>query len=32
MTREVNLAEAVGLGAQILAGQVRGRVVVNVNG
>jgi acrylyl-CoA reductase (NADPH) len=32
MTREVGLAEAVGLGAEILAGRVRGRVVVNVNG
>jgi acrylyl-CoA reductase (NADPH) len=32
MTHEVNLAEAIGLGAEILAGQVRGRVVVNVNG
>ena len=31
MTREVGLAEAIGLGADILAGQVRGRVVVNVN-
>ena len=31
MTREVGLAEAMGLGAEILAGQVRGRVVVNVN-
>jgi acrylyl-CoA reductase (NADPH) len=31
MTREVSLAEALGLGADILAGQVRGRVVVNVN-
>ncbi len=31
MTREVGLAGAVGLGAEILAGQVRGRVVVNVN-
>ena len=32
MTREVNLADAISLGAEILAGQVRGRVVVNVNG
>jgi acrylyl-CoA reductase (NADPH) len=32
MTREVNLAEALDLGAAILAGQVRGRMVVNVNG
>jgi acrylyl-CoA reductase (NADPH) len=32
MTREVNLADAIALGAEILAGQVRGRVVVNVNG
>ena len=32
MTREVSLADAIGLGAEILAGQVRGRVVVNVNG
>ena len=31
MTREVNLTEAIDLGAEILAGQVRGRVVVNVN-
>ncbi|WP_233252095.1 hypothetical protein [Limnohabitans sp. 2KL-17] len=31
MTREVGLAEAIELGAQILAGQVRGRVVVDVN-
>jgi acrylyl-CoA reductase (NADPH) len=31
ITREVGLAEAIGLGADILAGQVRGRVVVNVN-
>ena len=31
MTQEVGLAEAIGLGAQILAGQVRGRVVVDVN-
>jgi acrylyl-CoA reductase (NADPH) len=31
MTREVGLAEAIGLGAEILAGKVRGRVVVNVN-
>jgi acrylyl-CoA reductase (NADPH) len=31
MTREVGLAEAIALGAQILAGQVRGRVVVDVN-
>ena len=30
MTREVGLADAIGLGADILAGQVRGRVVVNV--
>jgi acrylyl-CoA reductase (NADPH) len=27
----VGLVEAIGLGAEILAGQVRGRVVVNVN-
>jgi hypothetical protein len=26
------LAQAMGLGAEILAGRVRGRVVVNVNG
>ena len=32
MTREVNLADAIGFGAEILAWQVRGRVVVNVNG
>ena len=31
MTREVGLADAIGLGNEILAGQVRGRVVVNVN-
>ena len=31
MTREVALADAIDLGAEILAGQVRGRVVVNVN-
>jgi acrylyl-CoA reductase (NADPH) len=31
MTREVGLADALGLGAEILAGQVRGRLVVNVN-
>lgn len=31
MTREVSLAEAAALGSQILAGQVRGRVVVNVS-
>ena len=31
MTREVGLADAIGLGGEILAGQVRGRVVVNVN-
>jgi acrylyl-CoA reductase (NADPH) len=31
MTREVGLADAIGLGSEILAGQVRGRVVVNVN-
>ena len=31
MTREVGLANAIDLGAEILAGQVRGRVVVNVN-
>ena len=31
MTREVALADPIGLGAEILAGQVRGRVVVNVN-
>jgi acrylyl-CoA reductase (NADPH) len=31
MTREVGLANGIGLGAEILAGQVRGRVVVNVN-
>ncbi|MCE2781473.1 MDR family oxidoreductase [Limnohabitans sp.] len=31
MTREVGLTDAIGLGAEILAGQVRGRVVVNVN-
>jgi acrylyl-CoA reductase (NADPH) len=31
MTREVGLADAMGLGAEILAGQVLGRVVVNVN-
>ncbi len=31
ITREVGLADAIALGAEILAGQVRGRVVVNVN-
>ena len=31
MTQEVGLADAIGLGGQILAGQVRGRVVVDVN-
>jgi acrylyl-CoA reductase (NADPH) len=31
MIREVGLADAIALGADILAGQVRGRVVVNVN-
>ena len=31
MTQEVRLADALPLGAAILAGQVRGRVVVNVN-
>jgi len=31
MTQEVGLQDAIGLGPQILAGQVRGRVVVNVN-
>jgi acrylyl-CoA reductase (NADPH) len=31
MTHEVGLADAIGLGNEILAGQVRGRVVVNVN-
>jgi acrylyl-CoA reductase (NADPH) len=31
MTREVGLADAIGLGSEILAGQVRGRMVVNVN-
>ena len=31
ITREVGLADAIGLGVEILAGQVRGRVVVNVN-
>ncbi len=31
MTQEVGLSEAIDLGAQILAGQVRGRVVVDVN-
>jgi acrylyl-CoA reductase (NADPH) len=31
MTQEVPLADAIGLGVQILAGQVRGRVVVDVN-
>nr|WP_281364026.1 MDR family oxidoreductase [Tepidicella baoligensis] len=31
MTREVPMAEVAALGSQILAGQVRGRVVVNVN-
>jgi acrylyl-CoA reductase (NADPH) len=31
ITREVGLADAIALGAEILAGLVRGRVVVNVN-
>lgn len=31
MTQEVALADGIGLGGQILAGQVRGRVVVDVN-
>lgn len=31
MTQEVGLQDAISLGSQILAGQVRGRVVVNVN-
>jgi acrylyl-CoA reductase (NADPH) len=31
ITTEVTLAEAIACGAKILAGQVRGRVVVNVN-
>ena len=31
MTREVALAEAPGVAAEILKGRVRGRVVVNVN-
>jgi acrylyl-CoA reductase (NADPH) len=31
ITREVGLADAIGLGSEILAGQVRGRLVVNVN-
>jgi NADPH:quinone reductase-like Zn-dependent oxidoreductase len=31
ITREVGLADAIALGSEILAGQVRGRVVVNVN-
>ena len=31
MTQEVGLQDAIALGAQILAGQVRGRVVVDVN-
>jgi acrylyl-CoA reductase (NADPH) len=31
ITTEVTLAEAIGCGEKILAGQVRGRVVVNVN-
>lgn len=32
MTQEVGLADAIALGAQILARQVRGRVVVDMNG
>lgn len=32
MTREVSLGEAVGLGEEIVAGRIRGRVVVNVAG
>lgn len=31
MTREIALAEAIGAGREILAGRVRGRLVVNVN-
>jgi acrylyl-CoA reductase (NADPH) len=31
MTREITLAEAVPAAAEILAGKVRGRLVVNVN-
>ena len=31
MTREITLADAVGAGADILAGKIQGRVVVNVN-
>ena len=31
MTREISLADAVGAGADILAGKIQGRVVVNVN-
>ena len=31
LVREIALADAIGAGAQILAGQVRGRLVVNVN-
>jgi acrylyl-CoA reductase (NADPH) len=32
MTREIPLADALGAGSDILAGKVRGRLVVNVNG
>ena len=31
MLREIPLAAAIGAGADILAGRIRGRVVVNVN-
>jgi acrylyl-CoA reductase (NADPH) len=31
MTREIGLADAIGAGADILAGKIQGRVVVNVN-
>lgn len=32
MTREVSLSEAIGLGEEIIAGRIRGRVVVNIAG
>jgi acrylyl-CoA reductase (NADPH) len=31
MTREIGLGEAIATASELLAGQVRGRVVVNVN-
>jgi acrylyl-CoA reductase (NADPH) len=31
ITQEINLADAIGAASDILAGRIRGRVVVNVN-